>query len=849
MVSTILFDAWATTMWQACWQGSIVILVVWTICRLLPSMPARYQCWFWRLAILKVVMVLLCPTLLNLPLLPTRSVVVHEVSSQGAVDITVATDVPVVADKPANPMDHVQISQSKAMELPSFRTILCFAWLIGVGWCLARLLAAWNRARQLRKQSHIIDCVPLNEQLAIQGRLFGLRNLPKLVEVVGGGSPMLIGLCRPAIVIPTETLGRLSISEQTMVLGHELAHIQRADLIWGLIASIVRAVFFFHPLVWWSEWQLKLAQEVAADELVIAQQHYDPARYGRLLVSVVSKLGHRPMVSTISMETAGTVHSLARRLVAMTCIGRTSYPVIASSGILLGAVVLLGLVPWRLVAAEPKEGDKQPLPSTVGEKQTPSSKENQPKDGQVLPLEKLLTFTSMATTTLQYKRAEKECVGKTFHGVIDISDVDETEGKVVIIGGIGALVCIGDEKNGYTAKQQPEFRFMVEAPQLKDKAAEFSRLDKVQVTAKLQRLWKEGPNAADTIAEFADVTSLKLEPIPKNEVTQDHQLEGPLVAEKSAEGKVGPLSKVRLDAEPKDGTEQAKAIAEIEKLGGKVIVDEKSPDKPVPLIDLRETKVTDAGLEHLKGFSQLQYLFLGHTDVTDAGLEHLKGLSQLQMLDLSGTKVTDAGLEHLKGLTQLQTLFLGNHITDAGLENLKGLPQLHTLSLCDTQITDVGLEHLKGLSQLQTLHLGNTQLTDDGLEHLKGLKQLRWLDLGNTQLTDDDLEHLKGLKLLVRLNLYGTKVTDAGVEHLQGLTQLQTLGLCDTQITDAGLEHLKGLTQLQRLYLGNTQVMDAGLEHLKGLSKLQYLDLGETKVTDAGVKKLQQALPNCEIER
>ena len=42
------------------------------------------------------------------------------------------------------------------------------------------------------------------------------------------------------------------------------------------------------------------------------------------------------------------------------------------------------------------------------------------------------------------------------------------------------------------------------------------------------------------------------------------------------------------------------------------------------------------------------------TQVTDAGLEHLKGLTQLQGLSLSGTQVTDAGLEHLKGLTQLQ---------------------------------------------------------------------------------------------------------------------------------------------------------------------------------------------------
>jgi len=78
-------------------------------------------------------------------------------------------------------------------------------------------------------------------------------------------------------------------------------------------------------------------------------------------------------------------------------------------------------------------------------------------------------------------------------------------------------------------------------------------------------------------------------------------------------------------------------------------------------------------------------------------------LTQLQTLDLSHSKVTDAGLEHLKGLTRLQTLALSEcmKVTDAGLERLKGLTQLQTLVLTRTQVTDAGLEHLKGLTQLE----------------------------------------------------------------------------------------------------------------------------------------------------
>ena len=62
-----------------------------------------------------------------------------------------------------------------------------------------------------------------------------------------------------------------------------------------------------------------------------------------------------------------------------------------------------------------------------------------------------------------------------------------------------------------------------------------------------------------------------------------------------------------------------------------------------------------------------------NAEVTEPGLEHLGGFSQLQDLDLASTRVGDAGLKHLKGLSQLQSLWLcGTHVTDAGLNISRG---------------------------------------------------------------------------------------------------------------------------------------------------------------------------------
>jgi hypothetical protein len=76
-------------------------------------------------------------------------------------------------------------------------------------------------------------------------------------------------------------------------------------------------------------------------------------------------------------------------------------------------------------------------------------------------------------------------------------------------------------------------------------------------------------------------------------------------------------------AEP--NTDQAKAIAAIEKLGGKVTVDEKSPGKPVSSVDLEGTQIIDADLVHLKALTQLQDLDLCNRSRCDRVRPHSRG--------------------------------------------------------------------------------------------------------------------------------------------------------------------------------------------------------------------------------
>ncbi len=95
-----------------------------------------------------------------------------------------------------------------------------------------------------------------------------------------------------------------------------------------------------------------------------------------------------------------------------------------------------------------------------------------------------------------------------------------------------------------------------------------------------------------------------------------------------------------------------------------------------------------------------------------------------------------------------------------------------------------------------------------------------------------------------------TEVTDSGLEHLRKLDtdSLQILSLNCPQITDAGLDHVQHLTNLEYLGISNSRITDTGLVRLKGLTNLAALIITDTRVTPEGVQKLQEALPNCEIE-
>jgi hypothetical protein len=152
-------------------------------------------------------------------------------------------------------------------------------------------------------------------------------------------------------------------------------------------------------------------------------------------------------------------------------------------------------------------------------------------------------------------------------------------------------------------------------------------------------------------------------------------------------------------------------------------------------------------------------------------------------------------------------------------------------------------------SSVDGVGLCRTRVTGKWLENLSDLREIRALNLAGTQISDADLEGLRHWPKIRNLFLDYDDISDRGLERVQALHQLQVLSLNGTRITDDALKYVANLRRLRHLNLPFTGITDNGLKHLEGSTQLTELRLTGTKVTAEGVRELQQALPNCKVDR
>jgi TonB family protein len=81
-------------------------------------------------------------------------------------------------------------------------------------------------------------------------------------------SPVTFGWRDPVVLLPVRYL-ELDGPVQEAILCHELLHVERRDWLFTLAEETVRAIFWYHPAIWWLLGEIQLAREQTVDSLVI----------------------------------------------------------------------------------------------------------------------------------------------------------------------------------------------------------------------------------------------------------------------------------------------------------------------------------------------------------------------------------------------------------------------------------------------------------------------------------------------------------------------------------------------------------------------------------------------------
>jgi beta-lactamase regulating signal transducer with metallopeptidase domain len=313
-------ETFASAVLNSLWQGTLLTMAVWVVLRRQTQWSAATRLAIWQLTL---AVVLLLPALRQLPLhgwFETVLPAARPASPQAVASPAGSAEAFEVA-VPLPPRPVVELPSEEPAEM-----LLALAVLLGT-FQLLRLAVAYFTLRRWKGRSRQATLTP---PFAL-ARPVTVRLSSRITM------PMAVGYRRPAILLPEALVEQLTPDQMHHVLLHEAAHLERGDDWATLGERLVRAVFAFHPAVYWIGRHLDREREMACDDWVVAHAGATkPYAEALARVAELSLVDRAPILAA----GAGRRREIFVRLEALLDSARNRMPA-ASHPLVLGAGLVL----------------------------------------------------------------------------------------------------------------------------------------------------------------------------------------------------------------------------------------------------------------------------------------------------------------------------------------------------------------------------------------------------------------------------------------------------------------------------------------------------------------------------
>jgi len=193
-------------------------------------------------------------------------------------------------------------------------------WLLGSVVVFARSIVRVCRFSRLLAAESEVAQQELQTVAEKTARRLGLNTIPIICTTSARISPMVWwtgGKVR--IVIPNALLDQMDAHEWHWVLAHELAHIRRRDYMVRWLEWLACVLFWWNPVVWWAQRNLRAMEEICCDDLVISCLSPKPKFYANSLLSAVEFLARpalRPPAMASEINSGGFLERRFKMIVS-----------------------------------------------------------------------------------------------------------------------------------------------------------------------------------------------------------------------------------------------------------------------------------------------------------------------------------------------------------------------------------------------------------------------------------------------------------------------------------------------------------------------------------------------------